>query len=166
MRKPANPVLVLVIALPLLAVIGSFVSLALAVTRGDSELPKNYHWEGGALDRDQELQARAARLHIFGTLGFDPLTQQCTLLLRGPPGEAPPASLRLTLAHPTASRLDQHLLLLLRGDRYLAPCSALPAAHWWLELADEQNGWLLRSRLHGDLHEPVQIGAVPATEAH
>jgi len=165
MRRPANPVLILVITLPLLAVAGSFVSLALALTRGDSELPKNYHWEGGALDRDVELQARAARLHIAATLGFDALTQQCTLMLRGPTG-AVPATLRLTLAHPTESSLDRHLLLQPSGDRYRAPCGALPAAHWWLELADEQGGWLLRSRLHGDLHAPVQIGAALATEAH
>ncbi len=162
MRKPANPVLALVIALPLLAVVGSFVSLALAVMRGDSELPKNYHWEGGALDRDDAQQARAARLGIGATLGFDPATGQCTLLLRG----AAPAALHLTLVHPTESNLDQHLLLQLRGDRYRTPCSALPAAHWWLELADEQDGWLLRRRLHGDLHEPVQLGTALALGAH
>lgn len=161
MRKPANPVLVLVIALPLLAVIASFVSLALAVTRGDSELPKNYHWEGGALDRDQESQARAARLQIAGTLGFDPASGQCTLLLRG----AAPAALRLTLTHPTVASLDRHMLLHPSGDRYAAPCSALPDAHWWLELSDEQGGWLLRGRLHGDLHEPVQLGAATASGA-
>ncbi len=161
MRKPANPVLVLVIALPLLAVVGSFVSLALAVTRGDSELPKNYHWEGGALERDAELQARAARLHIVGTLGFDPATGQCTLLLHG----AAPAVLRLTLAHPTETSLDRQVLLQPSGDHYAAPCSALPAAHWWLELADEPDGWLLRGRLHGDLREPVQLGVALATEA-
>jgi hypothetical protein len=162
MRKPANPVLVLVIALPLLAVAGSFVSLALAVTRGDSELPKNYHWEGGALDRDDEQRARAARLGIGATLDFDPATGQCTLVLRG----AAPATLRLTLVHPTVSSLDRHVLLQSSAGRYLAPCSALPAAHWWLELADEQDGWLLRSRLHGDLHEPVQLGVAAAAEAH
>jgi hypothetical protein len=162
MRKPANPVLVLVIALPLLAVAGSFVSLALAVTRGDGELPKNYHWEGGALDRDDEQQARAARLGVGATLDIDPATGQCTLVLRG----AAPAVLRLTLAHPTVTSLDRQVLLYPSGDHYAAPCSTLPAAHWWLELSDEQDGWLLRGRLHGDLHEPVQLGVAAATEAH
>jgi hypothetical protein len=161
MPKPANPVLVLVIALPLLAVAGSFVSLALALTRGDSELPKNYHWEGGALDHDDALQLRASRLHIAGTLGFDSATGQCTLVLRG----AAPATLLLTLTHPTVAGLDRHLLLHPSGDHYAAPCSALPAAHWWLELSDGQHGWLLRDRLRGDLHEPVPLG-VAATGAH
>jgi hypothetical protein len=143
-------------------VAGSFVSLALAVTRGDSELPKNYHWEGGALDRDDALQARAARQRIGGTLGFDPATGQCTLSLHG----AAPAELRLTLVHPTVTGLDRHLLLHPSGDHYAAPCSAVPAAHWWLELADEPDGWLLRARLHGDLRDPVPLGVAAPTEAH
>ncbi|HVN99219.1 MAG TPA: FixH family protein [Steroidobacteraceae bacterium] len=154
MRKPSNPVLVLVITLPLLAVAGSFVSLALAVTRGDSELPKSYHWEGGDFDRDQQREALAAQQGIGATVGFDPLTQRCTVTLRG----AAPAAVRLTLTHPTESAADVRLTLPRADGRYSAPCAALPAAHWWLELADDQAGWLLRARLHGDLVEPVQVG--------
>jgi hypothetical protein len=158
MRKPSNPVLVLVITLPLLAVVGSFVSLALAVTRGDSELPKDYHWEGGALERDEALQSRASRLHVAGTIGFDQATQRCTVVLHGAASATAPATLRLTLTHPTVTNLDRHVLLHPSGDRYAAPCTAPPDAHWWLELADEQDGWLLRGRAHGDLREPVQVG--------
>ncbi|MDE2220336.1 MAG: FixH family protein [Gammaproteobacteria bacterium] len=161
MGKPRNPVLVLVIALPLLAVAGSFVSLALALARGDTELPKNYHWEGGAFDRDQELEARAARLGIGATLAFDPAAGQCVLALHGA-AAAGPATLRLGLVHPTEAALDRQLLLRLEGGRYRAACSVLPPAHWWLELADEQDNWLVRGRLHGDLHLPVRIGAAAA----
>ena len=155
MRKPSNPVLVLVIALPLLAVAGSFVSLALAVTHGDKELPKNYHWEGGDFDRDQQREALAAQRGIGATLQFDALTQRCVVTLHG----AAPATLRLALTHPTDGAADLHLTLPRAGDRYSAPCSAPPPAHWWLELADDQAGWLLRGRLHGDLSEPVQVGS-------
>ncbi len=164
MRQPANPVLVLVIALPLLAVAGSFVSLALAVTRGDSELPKNYHWEGGALDREQERMTRAAQLGIGATVAIDPHAQRCTVTLQG----AAPAALRLRLAHPTAAGADRSVTLEQHGARYSAACTALAAAHWWLELADDQEQWLLRGRSQGDLREPVVLGAAlrPAPEAH
>jgi len=155
MRKPSNPVLVLVVALPLLAVAGSFVSLALAVTRGDKELPKDYHWEGGDFDRDQQREALAVQQGIGATVGFDPLTQRCTVTLHG----AAPATLRLALTHPTDSGADLRLTLPRADGRYSTPCAAPPAAHWWLELADDQAGWLLRARLHGDLSEPVQVGA-------
>lgn len=161
MRKPSNPVLVLVVTLPLLAVLGSFVSLALAVTRGDSELPKDYHWEGGALDHDQQRQALAARLGLGAGISFDQAAQRCTVVLHGAaPAPAPaPATLRLTLTHPTLASLDRHALLQRNGDHYAAPCSAPPDAHWWLELADDADGWLLRGRVHGDLRTPVTVGA-------
>lgn len=155
MRKPSNPVLVLVITLPLLAVAGSFVSLALAVTRGDSELPKSYHWEGGDFDRDQQREALAARQGIGATVAFDPLAQRCTVTLHG----AAPATLRLALTHPTESAADLRLTMQRVDGRYSASCMAPPAAHWWLEIADDQDGWLLRGRLHGDLSEPAQVGA-------
>ena len=164
MRKPVNPVLVLVIALPLLAVAGSLASLALAMTRGDSELPKYYHWEGGALEREQQREARAVQLGISATIEIHPLTQLCVVTLHG----AAPAALRLRLAHPTAAEADRSVALEQHGARYTAPCTAPAVAHWWLELADDQEQWLLRGRSQGDLQEPVVLGAAasPAPEAH
>ena len=156
MRRFANPVLVLVIALPLLAVAGSFVSLALAVTRGDRELPKDYHWEGGALEADQQREARAAQLHIGAMLVLDTATQRCIVTLHG----AAPDALHLRLTHPTQDAADLQLTLPRESGRYSAPCKALPEAHWWLELADDQDHWLLRTRLHGNLREPVTVGGV------
>lgn len=158
MRKPSNPVLVLVIALPLLAVVGSFVSLALAVTRGDSELPKDYHWEGGALDRDLQRQAQAARFGIGATIRFDPAMQRCTVVLHGAAAATTPATLNLTLTHPTEGSADRRLTLQRSNGRYDAPCAAPAEAHWWLALADDADGWLLRGRAHGDLREPVTVG--------
>jgi len=155
MRKSTNPVVVLVIVLPLLAVAGSFVSLALAVTRGDRELPKDYHWEGASLEMDQQREARAAQLHIEAVLALDPATQRCVVTLRG----AEPDALRLRLTHPTQDAADLQLTLQRDSGRYSAPCKALPEAHWWLELADDQDHWLLRTRLHGNLREPVTVDA-------
>jgi hypothetical protein len=154
MRKFVNPVVVLIIALPLLAVAGSFVSLALAVTRGDRELPKDYHWEGAALDQDQQREARAAQLHIGAMLARDAATQRCIVTLHG----AAPEALHLRLTHPTQDAADLQVTLPRDAGRYSAPCKALPDAHWWLELADDQDRWLLRTRLHGDLREPVTVG--------
>jgi uncharacterized protein len=154
-RKPANPVLWLVIALPLLAVAASFASLTLAITRGDQELPKNYHWEGGAFDRDQQQLALAARRQISATLAVDVTLQRCTVRLQG----AAPATLQLQLTHPTAMSADRRIILRRSGDVYLAPCTALPDAHWWLELADDADQWLLRARARGTLQQPVTLGA-------
>jgi uncharacterized protein len=160
MKKPANPVLWIVIALPLLAVAASLASLALAMSRGDPELPKDYHWEGAALDRDQERLALAARQQISATIGFDVASGLCTVTVRG----AAPAALRLSLTHPVDPRLDRSFELARAqqspaGAGYAAPCAPLPAAHWWLELSDDQQRWLLRSRAQGTLEPPARLGA-------
>ena len=163
MNKRANPVLWLVIALPLLAVAASLASLALAMSRGDPELPKDYHWEGAALDRDQQRLALAARQEISATIGFVAASGLCTVTVRG----ATPASLRLSLAHPVDPRLDRRIELARAqpspaGAEYAAPCATLPAAHWWLELSDDQQRWLLRGRAQGTLEPPARLGAADA----
>lgn len=154
MNKRANPVLWLVIGLPLLAVAASLASLALAMSRGDPELPKDYHWEGAALDRDQERLALAAQRGIAATIGFDAARGLCTVTLQG----AAPEVLRLSLVHPVDPRADRHLELVHTAAGYAVPCTALPAAHWRLELADGQERWLLRGRAQGALQPPVRLG--------
>lgn len=138
----ANPVLWLVIALPALAVIASFGSLALALTRGDRELPTSYHWEGGALDRDDARRAAAAALGLRASLRIDTATKRCLVHLRG----AAPATLQLDLTHPTDPAADRHVLLQGAAGEYSGACEGVAAAHWWLQLADPQGGWLLRGR--------------------
>jgi len=154
-NRPANPVLWLVIALPLLAVVASLTSLALAVTRGDPELPKDYHWEGAALDRDQQRLTRAASEGITATISYQPDTKRCAIALHG----AAPAQLRLDLVHPTDPRADRRLTLARAGESYEADCAGLPAAHWWLEVSDDTGRWMLRGRTVGRLQPPVQLGA-------
>ena len=155
--RRANPVLWLVIGLPLLAVVASFTSLALAITRGDKDLPANYHWEGPALARADARAAAAAALGVTATIRIGPGAAGCSVELRG----ATPAALRLTLTHPTEQSLDRRIELVRAGNSYRAPCAELTSAHWWLELGDDAGGWLLRQRLHGTLAEPVSLGAAP-----
>jgi uncharacterized protein len=146
--RRANPVLWLVVGLPLLAVVASFVSYALAVTHGDKELPAAYHWEGTGLASDDARGAEAARLRLSASLQVDPVGERCTLQLAG----AAPAALRLDLTHPTNPAADRHVPLQRSGDgRYEAPCAALAPAHWWVQVSDADGHWLLRGRTQGAL---------------
>jgi hypothetical protein len=162
-QRPTNFVLWLVIALPLIAVAASLASLALAVNSGDTELPKDYHWEGAALDNDQQRLALAARERIGATISYQSDTQRCAVALHG----AAPTQLRLSLVHPTDPRADRRLTLARAGGgargvadaSYETDCAGLPAAHWWLEVADDAGRWLLRGRSSGRLQPPVQLGA-------
>jgi uncharacterized protein len=156
--RGANPVLWLVIALPALAVVASFTSYYLAVTRGDKELPASYHWEGSALAGDDARLLEAARLGVNAALRIDPVGERCTLELSG----AAPASLRLDLAHPSDPAGDRHVALQRASDgsnRYEAPCAALAPTHWWVQVGDAGGNWLLRGRAHGSLATPFALSS-------
>jgi hypothetical protein len=156
--RRANPVLWLVIGLPALAVAASFVSLALAVTRGDKELPAAYHWEGTGLASDEARGATAARLGLAATLQVDSVGERCTLELAG----ATPAALRLDLTHPTDPSADRHVALQRSShdsNRYEAPCAALAPAHWWVQVSDAEGQWLLRGRANGALATAFALSA-------
>jgi hypothetical protein len=152
-ERGANPVLWLVIGLPVLAVLACAVSVTLAVTRGDRELPTSFHWEGNSFDADQAQLAAAARLGISAAVQFDVATQRCIVTVQG----AAPRSLRLDLTHPTDSHADRHVSLQGSDGSYRANCAALPDAHWWVQLADEQGGWMLRTRTRGTLRAPLAL---------
>ena len=62
-----NPVLLLVIGLPLAAVLASFATLALTLEHRDTELPEQYHWEGFPLDRDFSRSEHATQLGVQAT---------------------------------------------------------------------------------------------------
>jgi len=135
-------VLWLVIALPASAVIAGLSSWAIAASRGDRELPSAYHWEGGALDRDDARRAAAAGMGLRATLRVDVASGRCLVTLEG----ASPATLRLDLTHPTDQAADRHVQLQGAAGVYSGACAQLPAAHWWLQLTDDQGAWMLRGR--------------------
>jgi hypothetical protein len=147
--RRANPVLWMVVALPLLAVAASFVSLALAVTRGDKELPSTYHWEGDGLAGDEARIAAAAKLGLRATVQVDSAGERCSVQVPGVGSEL----LHLDLAHPTEPSADRHVTLRRSSDgsRYEARCAALAPAHWWVQLSDAGGQWLLRGRASGAL---------------
>ena len=138
-----NPALWLVIGLPAVAVIASLVSLALAYRGGDVPLPERYHWEGSQLRADEARLDAAQRRGIGADFDFDAATAQCRVVLRG----ATPAALQLDLAHATRTGLDQRVLLQRAGDVYVGACAPLVQGHWWLQLADPADDWLLRQRI-------------------
>ncbi len=158
----ANPVLWLVIGLPALAVIASLASYAIAVLHGDKELPASYHWEGKGLDSDEARIAEAGRLGLTAQVQVDAAAGRCTVLLPSPAGDA----IDLDFTHPTETSADRHLVLRRdgAGATYGAACAPLPAAHWWVQVGDTANRWLLRGRAEGALAEPLLLS--PRAPAH
>lgn len=151
----ANPVLILAIGLPTLAVLASFATLAVTLVHPESELPEQYHWEGFQLDRDFSRSEYAGELHVNATVeGLDRGGQcQLNLAMRG---EAP-QTLRMTIAHATLPARDVILTFSRVANAepgrasYTAPCTATAAGHWRVELSDRDDAWSVRESVHGTL---------------
>ena len=160
--RQANPVLWLVIALPSLAVVASLGCYAIAIAKGDKELPASYHWEGKGLDGDEARIAEGARLGLTARVQADAAAGRCTVELAAPAGD----SVRLELTHPTEAAADRIVLLQREGSssRYGAACEPLPPAHWWVQVADPAGRWLLRGRAEGALAAPLLLS--PQAPAH
>jgi hypothetical protein len=145
-----NPVLLLAIGLPALAVLGSFASLAVSLDHRDTELPEQYHWEGFQLDRDFSRSQQATSLGVRATLNGVARTGECSIDLQIA-GTAP-EQLSLTLAHATMASLDRRIELRREPDtdRYVGRCTALAAdGHWRLELMDAARSWSVRDSVRG-----------------
>jgi len=144
-----NPVLMLAIGLPALAVLGSFASLAVTLGHPDTELPEQYHWEGFQLDRDFSRSERAMALGVRATLNDVARTGDCSINLQI--AGQPPEQLSLTLAHATVATLDRHIDFLREpgSGRYVAQCKAIAEGHWRLELTDGARSWSVRDSVKG-----------------
>jgi hypothetical protein len=152
MRQKFNAPLLLALGIPTLAIVASFMTLALAIAKPDGELPEQYHWEGMRLDRDFEAANRAADLNVAATLSRNDAMSSCQLDLQIK-GSSPDA-LTLVLTHATHPSLDQRLTLRrssTHSTHYVTQCAAIPNAHWRVELTEPSNNWSVRQYVTGPI---------------
>jgi hypothetical protein len=144
----ANPVFWLIWGLLGAAVIGSFVTLGLALRSADRQLPESYHWEGEHLDRDF-ARARVAADHGIEA-SFSVAHGQCRITLRQAPGD--PQALNLLFANTADPGLDRALRLpRLQAGEYGAACATPPEGRWFVSLEDDAGQWSIRTQVEGNL---------------
>ncbi|MFO1427794.1 MAG: FixH family protein [Steroidobacteraceae bacterium] len=149
-----NWVLWIAIGVPTLTVCASALTLYLAVSRSEPELPPQYHWEGAALDQDIARADAARRLGAQVHVDFTtPGTVQAQLRFAPGSTAARPAELQLRLTHATLPALDRSVRLVLdpASGSYAARLDALPTGHWLVQL-DGGTDW----RLRGEFDSPAQ----------
>jgi hypothetical protein len=157
-----NPLVLLIIGLPLTAVLASVGTAVLAFSRGDPPLPDQYHWEGDKLDHDFAQSNRAVQLNLNATLDLQPRKGICHLTLRL--DGIPPAAVDVALIHVSNPALDRHVRFLRTGVEalYSATCTPLPAARWHVELSDLGNSWSFRGAAAGELKTITLSSSSPA----
>jgi hypothetical protein len=158
-----EPMVWLLIAIPLAAVIGGFVTLALAIKSDDGLVVDDYYRRGKEINLELERD-RAAQAHgLHGRALFDAERRVVRITLAARDARVLPAQIDLDLWHATRRGLDRQLRLVrqIDGD-YSAPWSPdLAQGHWYIQLSADD--W----RLLGSVYVPgaAEIDVRPAASS-
>ncbi|MFN3593617.1 MAG: FixH family protein [Thiobacillaceae bacterium] len=153
-----EPMVWLILGLPLTAVIASMITWWIAADGADSLVAEDYYKQGMAITQTMEKEARAENLGL-------------NMQLRVQGGELRghlqgrldhyPDRLLLTLVHPTRDERDVNLVLIaIDQGEYRASLPTLPAGQRRLILQPEDQTWRLVTRVTLPLTAPVSLGAM------
>lgn len=137
-----EPYVWLLIAFPLLAVVGGFITLGLAIESNDGLVVDDYYREGLMINRVLKRDQKAAGLGLKAELKFSPEWNRFSINLRGNPGFRAPGSLRVSFLHATRKGFDRHLTVRNLGNNsYTAGFHPLIRGHWYIQI--ETDDWRL-----------------------
>ena len=145
------PFVWLVIALPLTAVIASFITLGLAISSDDGVVEDDYYSRGKEINRVLARDQAAAARGLQGRVELDDAQRQLLIRLGMREQGTTPDNVELKFLHATRSGIDRILILARQPDgSYRAPWPALAPGHWNVQLAAQD--W----RLVGSLRIPKE----------
>jgi uncharacterized protein len=126
-----EPMVYMLIAIPLTAVIAGFIMLALAIKSDDGVVEDDYYVRGKEINRTLDREQAAVRHGLKSTLVLDHGQHEIVLRLQANKSLQPPTSVQFRLLHATRSGLDQTVLLPRHGDgSYRAPLPSLAPGKW------------------------------------
>jgi hypothetical protein len=143
------PFMWLVMALLSSAVIGSFVSLALAIRSDDGLVEVDYYKRGMEINRVLDRDHAATAHGLESALDLDAARHEVVIRLTAHTAMAYPDNVQLKLMHATRAGFD-HTLLVPRGadGAYHAPLPELAPGHWDVQITAQD--W----RLTGSFKAP------------
>lgn len=150
-----EPMVWLVIALPLAVVIAGFATLFIAIDAGGADPVRPQVQRTAQMQTaDLAAEARARQLGLSATLDRDVDTGSVTVRLVGATIDAP--RLRLSLEHPTRADADADTVLTRRSGAWLGRIPDPQAGHDWLLTVQPDDGqWRLHGRLRAGAGEAL-----------
>lgn len=152
----------LLMAGPFVVIVAAFVTAWIAISSNDGLVADDYYKKGLAVDQTLAKSRLADELGIVAKLRL--ASDKVEIRLTSNKGEAAaaPASLRVTLSHPTRAGLDQSAELGASESLVYIGQLRLPASgHWLVLIEDDAQTW----RLMGNVVLPAQgettIGGSP-----
>lgn len=147
------PMVWLLIAFPLLSVVGGFTTLWLAVQSNDGLVVDDYYRRGKEINLELRRDRAAAARGLRAVVLFDKERAQARIELAGSASPRP-AQLTVQLLHATRQGYDRRMRLAPGADgAYLAPLHALAPGHYYVEISTED--W----RLLGSVRLPEDTSA-------
>ncbi|MBB5015151.1 FixH family protein [Rehaibacterium terrae] len=141
-----EPMVWLMLAFPLSAVIAGLSTVAIAVRAGGADaVPESVRRTAQVQIADLAADQRALELGLSARLDLDADTGAVRVTLEGDAGI--PARLHLSAVHPTAAAADEALPLLRQDDAFLGRFTADRSHDWKLVLTPESGDWRLIARL-------------------
>lgn len=124
---------------PLIVVVAGLFTAWIAYTRGDPVLTEDYYLKGLAASQTLASNARAQTLGLHAAVRLS-ANDVVSVTLSGDKGFQPPATIRVTLSHPTRAGLDQMQTLYREGDRYHGRLHLPQSGHWLLLIENDAQG--------------------------
>lgn len=126
-----EPMMLLVVGLPLVAVIGSVITLFIAARSFDGLVADDYYKQGLEINRRLERDKRADALGLRISLQRLADDELMRIVIRGEPAYVPPQSVEVAFTHATRAGLDSVLLAPLHADgSYAFPNPELAPGRW------------------------------------
>lgn len=136
------------IALPMTAVIGSMITISLAITDTDGLVKDDYYKEGLAVNANKARKQMAEDLGIAATGELNRDNGNIEVIMNDAPiGNF--ESLTLKMIHPTRANQDIDTFLKSSDGKTFTGVieQELLAGHWWVRLAPENNAWYIEGRM-------------------
>jgi hypothetical protein len=139
----------LLMAGPVIVIIAGCFTAWLAYTRGDPLVTEDYYRKGLAAQQTLASSEKARNLGLQASVRLNAEDLAQVRLESSETGFALPASLRVTLSHPTRAGLDQSQLLQRDGNsnNYRGRLHLPQSGHWLLLIEDETAAWRLLGKV-------------------
>lgn len=150
------------IALPATSVVGSIVTLVIAVRNADSLVRPDYYNAGLRINDELALERLAAERGIRASLRLDGGGEPAVVVRVEGDGAAEADALTLELVHPTHPERNRTFELrpAAAGEFRAALGAPLAGRLWYARLTPSSGAWRLRARIAVDGGKPVPIGGV------
>jgi uncharacterized protein len=157
------PMVWLLIALPLSAVVGGFITLWLALRSDDGLVVDDYYRRGIEINRDLDRDQAARARDITARLQLDDARREMRIDLNLPATQNP-AQLQVQLQHATRQGYDLRFVAVRDADgAYLAPLTGLAQGHYYVQLAADD--WRLLGSFRFPGESQVEIKPVAGSVA-